>query len=85
MAARRLGGASEEPVCVGVHVGLFYALAPFVCMYLLWSVEREHKASFKCRSRWHYILQFVVKIQAIGREKFRRASTKMLKTTQALG
>ena len=39
----------------------------------------------RLNDRYHGHLSAIVKIQAIGREKFRRASTKMLKTTQALG
>ena len=54
--------AGEQPRCVGYGLGLFYALAPFMSMYLLWSIEREHKASYKCRSRLNYVLQLLTSL-----------------------
>ena len=51
-------GGSYAP-CVGIGVGLAYALAHFICVYLLWSIEREHKASFRCRSKVHYVLDLI--------------------------
>ena len=53
-AGRRLGGGEEYPECVGVPLGLLYALAPYVCMYMLWLIETTYKSRFAARSKVHY-------------------------------
>lgn len=57
MLAPSSGGS--DVACVGFGVGLAYALAPYVCVYLLWSIEREYKASFACSSKLHYFLELL--------------------------
>ena len=50
---------ANQPECVGLGLGLAYALAPFMCMYMIWSIEREYKASYACRSKVHYALELL--------------------------
>ena len=44
-------GYDSHLQCIGLGLGLAHGLAPFACMYLLWGLEREYKASYSCRSR----------------------------------
>ena len=53
------GSGGSDVACVGFSVGLAYALAPYVCIYLLWSIEREYKASFAITSKVHYCLELL--------------------------
>ena len=55
---RGLAAASSSPTneCISLGLGLFHALAPFICMYLLWGIETSHKARFSVDSKVHYVL-----------------------------
>lgn len=59
---RRLGGSDDYPVCMGFGHGLAYALAPFVCMYMLWHLETVYKANYRTRSRIHYLLDLLTSL-----------------------
>lgn len=51
-------GAALYP-CIGLGLGVWHALAPFVCMYLLWQIETSYRARFAAWSKLHAFSQLV--------------------------
>ena len=45
-AGRALATLSSEYECIGLSLGLLHALAPFMCMYMVWQVETSFRAKF---------------------------------------
>ena len=46
----------HQRVCVGPVVGILHSVAPFLCMYLLWSIETTYRARYAVLSRFHMVL-----------------------------
>lgn len=55
-ARRHLASSGGVERCVGFGPGFLHALAPFLAMYLIWSLETHHKARFSCASKLHTLL-----------------------------
>lgn len=57
-AGRRLSPDSLYE-CVGFGRGALHAIAPFMCMYLLWRIETQHRAKFAVASKLHAVLDLL--------------------------
>eukprot|EP00966_Prymnesium_polylepis_P119393 2759182-Prymnesium_polylepis.2 len=45
--------AEGYPECIGLARGLLHAVAPFLCMYMLWSIETSYRSRFVARGLLH--------------------------------
>ena len=50
------GAAEPEIACITLTLSLVHSLAPFVCMYTLWDLEKRHRAQFATASAVHSVL-----------------------------
>lgn len=53
LGASASGSGGALPECVYLNVGVLHALAPFLGLYVLWSIETAYRARFEAASRAH--------------------------------
>ena len=58
--ARALASAYfTENECIGLGLAVLHSLAPFVCMYSLWDIEKRHRAMYEVSSKTHVMLDWL--------------------------